>query len=111
MNFNLKKLIVGTLVMVTLLPSFAFADNSKGRSDDKKEQKSSMNFCSRISTLPTKTAEEITKAEERQSKNQSEKLSKIEGVGHIQSKVVMAEIKKAMSLPLTDELLNGKHKA
>jgi Lrp/AsnC family leucine-responsive transcriptional regulator len=40
-----------------------------------------------------------------------EKLSKIEGVGHIQSKVVMAEIKKAMSLPLTDELLNGKHKA
>lgn len=78
MNFNLKKIIVGTLVMVTLLPSLAFADNSNGRSDNKKEQKSSINFCSRISNLPIKTAEQITKAEEKQSKNQSEKLSKIE---------------------------------
>lgn len=37
-----------------------------------------------------------------------EKLSKIEGVGHIQSKVVMAEIKKAMSLPVYDELAGAK---
>ena len=39
-----------------------------------------------------------------------EKLSKIEGVGHIQSKVVLSQLKKAMSLPIDDDLLNGKTK-
>lgn len=33
-----------------------------------------------------------------------DKLSKIDGVGHIQSKVVMKTIKKDMSLPMTDEV-------
>jgi Lrp/AsnC family transcriptional regulator, leucine-responsive regulatory protein len=37
-----------------------------------------------------------------------EKLSKIEGVGHIQSKVVMAEIKKAMGLPIDEEMLGQR---
>ena len=38
-----------------------------------------------------------------------EKLSKIDGVGHIQSKVVMSAIKKEMSLPMTDNMItHGK---
>ncbi len=37
-----------------------------------------------------------------------EKLSKIEGVGHIQSKVVMAEIKKSMGLPIDEEVLSRR---
>ena len=35
-----------------------------------------------------------------------EKLSKIDGVGHIQSKVVLAPIKKEMSLPMTDDMID-----
>lgn len=34
-----------------------------------------------------------------------EKLSKIDGVGHIQSKVVLSTIKKEMSLPMTEDML------
>lgn len=38
-----------------------------------------------------------------------DKLSKIDGVGHIQSKVVMSTIKKEMSLPMTENMItNGK---
>jgi len=40
-----------------------------------------------------------------------EKLSKIEGVGHIQSKVVLSQLKKAMSLPIEEEHLNAKVRA
>lgn len=36
-----------------------------------------------------------------------EKLSKIDGVGHIQSKVVLAPIKKDMSLPMNEEIMTG----
>ena len=39
-----------------------------------------------------------------------EKLSKIDGVGHIQSKVVMSEVKKDMSLPMTEALINSGKK-
>jgi Lrp/AsnC family leucine-responsive transcriptional regulator len=42
-----------------------------------------------------------------------DKLSKIDGVGHIQSKVVMSNVKKEMGLPLRLELVvsnNGKAK-
>ncbi len=35
-----------------------------------------------------------------------EKLSKIDGVGQIQSKVVMKTLKKEMSLPMTDEIFD-----
>lgn len=35
-----------------------------------------------------------------------DKLSKIDGVGHIQSKVVLSPIKKDMSLPMTEEMLD-----
>ena len=34
-----------------------------------------------------------------------EKLSKIDGVGHIQSKVVLSTIKKEMSLPMSEDML------
>lgn len=37
-----------------------------------------------------------------------EKLSKMEGVGHIQSKVVLSTIKRQMSLPLREELVPTK---
>ncbi len=36
-----------------------------------------------------------------------EKLSKIDGVGHIQSKVVLSPIKKDMSLPMNEEMLQN----
>ncbi|HEX2898585.1 MAG TPA: Lrp/AsnC family transcriptional regulator [Bacteroidia bacterium] len=36
-----------------------------------------------------------------------EKLSKIDGVGHIQSKVVLSTIKKEMSLPISDEMMEN----
>ena len=36
-----------------------------------------------------------------------EKLSKIDGVGHIQSKVVMSTIKKQMGLPMTEDMINS----
>jgi len=44
-----------------------------------------------------------------------EKLSKIDGVGHIQSKVVLSTIKNEMSLPLSKSLItssngNGRHR-
>lgn len=35
-----------------------------------------------------------------------EKLSKIDGVGHIQSKVVLAPIKKEMGLPMTEDMVD-----
>lgn len=81
MKFNFKKLVAGTLVMFTLVPALAFAenDNSKSRLNEGKEkEKSSLNFCSRISNIALKTADQITKAEEKKSKNQSEHLSRLE---------------------------------
>ena len=36
-----------------------------------------------------------------------EKLSKIDGVGHIQSKVVLSSIKRDMGLPLTEDMVEG----
>ena len=36
-----------------------------------------------------------------------EKLSKIDGVGHIQSKVVLSSIKKEMSLPMSEDMIEG----
>lgn len=79
MKFNLKKLIAGTLVMFTLVPALTFAEGDNSRSSETKEKgKSSLNFCSRISDIALKTADQITKAEEKQSKNQSERLSKLE---------------------------------
>ena len=38
------------------------------------------------------------------------KLSKIDGVGHIQSKVVMSTIKKAMILPMNNGMINSRKK-
>jgi Lrp/AsnC family transcriptional regulator, leucine-responsive regulatory protein len=35
-----------------------------------------------------------------------EKLSKIDGVGHIQSKVVLSQIKKEMGLPMTEDMVD-----
>ncbi|MEM7035967.1 MAG: Lrp/AsnC family transcriptional regulator, partial [Bacteroidota bacterium] len=36
-----------------------------------------------------------------------DKLSKIDGVGHIQSKVVMSTIKKEMGLPMTEDMITS----
>jgi Lrp/AsnC family transcriptional regulator, leucine-responsive regulatory protein len=36
-----------------------------------------------------------------------EKLSKIDGVGHIQSKVVLSTIKKEMSLPMSEDMMES----
>lgn len=36
-----------------------------------------------------------------------EKLSKIDGVGHIQSKVVLSSIKKEMSLPISEDMIDA----
>ena len=39
-----------------------------------------------------------------------EKLSKIDGVGHIQSKVVLSTIKKEMSLPMTEDMVDNSRR-
>jgi len=78
MKFNFKKLVAGTLVMFTLVPALTFAEDSNRQGETKEQGKSSLNFCSRISNIALKTADQITKAEEKQSKNQTDRLSKLE---------------------------------
>ena len=96
MKYNLKKSLAGMLVVLSFLPVgvvFAENDSQAGttptiktegvkRSDDKKGIKDGANFCARISTIQKKIADQVTKTEDNQSKNQksrSEKVAKKEG--------------------------------
>jgi hypothetical protein len=58
-----------------MAPAFAFADNAseKGREN----RKAGVNFCSKLSELESKTAEQIKNAEAKALKNQGERLDKI----------------------------------
>ena len=83
MKFNLKKSVAGMLVMLTLIPTLAFAENEnsgkfRNGEEGKERGKSAMNFCARISDISSRTAEQITKIEEKQAKSQSERLGKLE---------------------------------
>lgn len=82
MNYNFKKGFAGVLVVSFLIPAtFVFAD--KGRDDmgererEKiglgKELKGNAGFCTKLSNVYDKMAEQITNAESRHVKNQSEK--------------------------------------
>lgn len=72
MNFNFKKGIAGTLVAFSFLPVFAFAEGTTTH-----ETKTEKGFCTRISTVSTKIADQITTTEARQLKNQQDRANKI----------------------------------
>jgi len=82
MKFNFKKVLAGTLTALVLIPSLAFAesDNSNrgNRGMERKEDKSGANFCTRISFIEEKLADQVTRAETKQSKYQMDRLSKME---------------------------------
>lgn len=80
MKFNFKKLTAGALLAMVLIPGFAFADFERSERKEKKEsiRENNGNFCSRISSIEQKLADQITKAEAKQSTHQSERLGKIE---------------------------------
>ena len=76
MKFNLKKVASGALMAMLLVPGLAFADNDT-KSNSGKEIKSGASFCTRINSVEQRIADQITKAETKQSTHQGERLDKI----------------------------------
>ncbi len=76
MTYNYKKIIAGALVLFSFLPtSFAFAErkatkNTPARQSTVKQTKLSDSFCANLSTLETRSAEQIANAEIKKSKNE-----------------------------------------
>lgn len=80
--------MAGMLVIVSFLPALAFAENTTTSTATNKKVSVS-NFCVNLSSIQTKTASQITKAEEKQSKNEGDRLN------NITKKESIADAKKA----------------
>ena len=97
MKFNLNKGIAGFLAVSSLLPFLAFAEDVAPVSTTtptpkiEKVDKVKTNFCTKLTTLNTKLADQITKAEEKQSVFQNERA------GNIAKRESDTDIKRAIS--------------
>jgi hypothetical protein len=79
MKFNLKKITASALMAMVLVPGFAFAESDGNIKKDNRsgDKKTSINFCARISSVEQKIADQITRAETKQSEHQVDRIGKI----------------------------------
>jgi hypothetical protein len=84
MNFNFKKGVAGVLMTLSFVPALALAeDNGQGSQNNENtpkvevSKKGLSNFCAKISSVETKVADQITKAEEKQARNEATKRDKV----------------------------------
>lgn len=72
---NLKKLVASALVAIVIIPTLVFAENEGN--ENNRDNKTSINFCARISSVEQKFADQVTRTETKQSTYQSNRMDKI----------------------------------
>ena len=75
MKFNFKKIIASTLVVFSMLPVLTFAEEN-GKSATAPGKKEG-DFCTRLSSVQVKYADQIKKTEEKRFKNESDRSDKL----------------------------------
>lgn len=88
MTTNLKKSVAGVMMLFSFVPALALAEDTTGTagtpvvtsattSPDGVKTVQPNNFCSRISTIQTKSADALMKLDEKTAKNEAARLDKI----------------------------------
>lgn len=77
MKFNFKKFIASTLVVFSVLPALAFAEDNSSANATNNPGKKNGDFCLRISSVQAKYADEVKRTEEKRLKNESDRSDKL----------------------------------
>ena len=77
MKFNLKKFIASTLVVFSVLPALAFAEDNNSARAENNQGKKIGDFCLRLSSVEAKYADQVKKTEEKRLKNESDRSDKL----------------------------------